>query len=72
MKLMVGEFQEVKTEKNPGFLQEMVDPELAVTILEWYLGVITDYSMWKSPLQPLAVIRKQKQKQKQQPQQQKH
>lgn len=34
MKLMVGEFQEVKTEKNPGFLQEMVDPELAVTILE--------------------------------------
>lgn len=34
MKLMVGEFQEVKTEKTPGFLQEMVDPELAVTILE--------------------------------------
>lgn len=43
MKLTVGECQEMKigNENNPGFVQKMVDPEVAITILEWYLGVTT-------------------------------
>ena len=43
MKLTVGECQEVKIgkENNPGFVQKMVDPEVAIAILEWYLGITT-------------------------------